>query len=324
MTLPARLGRLLDDCGDALVDGDARRRVESAASLYRHTDAECALECHLSTRGARTDLVVRTFAADRDVLLSQVERSQSVRAFMNSWCDDELVDLPFVELEHDLDVVRAAPWIGPAIEPLLRQTVDAIVQGRGHASPSAWKSTVLARCAIEALGERDERWAKRIDEVFHLLPSRSCINHLALGSARPERARECVRLIVSLERRDAAGFFSAIGWRGDAHRLARLAESLLPWEARIELDVDVELDGCAPGTATYADFRAPRVKDSVLTALLRRLVQGGMVAAPVHDALQRWIQRSDAVLNRVITFKICDDGSRTSAKAYLGALHESS
>ncbi len=323
MIFPARLSSLLDDCDAALVDVDARRRIENASESYSQTEAECAVECHLASGGARADLVVRVFPPDCVKLASQPATSPPLRSFLARW-QNQLPELPFVELEHDLDVMRPTPWIGPAIEPLVRRGIDAIVAARAGAPPAHWTSTILAQRVLEALGESDPRWRDRIHDVFCRLPPRGCINHLALGAARPGRPSPSVRLIVSLERRNVTEFFGAAGWRGQSDRLTQLAERVLPWESRVELDIDLELDGCAIRTATYADFRAPRARDSVLRSLVHRLVADEMVPAAGARALETWIARSDGALERVLTLKITDDGHELGAKAYLGALRKAS
>ena len=323
MSFGARLGRLLDEIDDALVTRAARRRIESAGAPFTETRCECAIECHLTTDEGRADLVVRVFPDDRDALLARGVLHEDVARFFERWRDGpELRGVPFVELEHDLDGEPKKPWVGPSIEPLVRGGVDAIEARREGKPSNEWESTRLALEVMRELGERSERWLSRLESVFASLPPKGCINHLALGSARPGRERDFVRLIASVRRFDVAPLLSRVGWRGDVARLERLLDRHLRGEGRADLDLDVELDGCATRTAAYADFRAPRTHDSSLRAMLARVVDERLAPETTIDALSRWIARSDGAPTRVLTMKLGADGERTTAKAYLGSLRE--
>jgi hypothetical protein len=318
-----RLRELLDSIDDALVTREARRRIELAGAPFAETRCEHAIECHLGNDERRADLVVRVFPDDRDALLAAGQLHEDVARFFERWRDrPELRAVPFVELEHDLDGEPQRPWVGPSIEPLVRRGVDAIVARREDKPSSEWESTRLAVAVLHELGERDERWRSRLDALFASLPPKGCINHLALGSTRPGRERAFVRVIASVRRFDVAPFLSRVGWRGDLTRLERLLDRHFRGEGRTDLDLDVELDGCAVKTAAYADFRAPRASDSSLRAMLARVVDDRLASAAAIDSLSRWIARSDASPARVLTMKLADDGRRATTKAYLGSLRE--
>ncbi|NUP14090.1 MAG: hypothetical protein HOW73_49285 [Polyangiaceae bacterium] len=315
-----RLEAMLGECDGDLVSEVARGRLRRAIDTLTGASPELAFECHLDS--PRVDLVARVRLSDRSVLLESSATRGSLRRFLERWEDpnDPLAPIPFVEIEYDLDGDDAEPWIGPAIEPLLRRGVRAIHEARMGRPVHDWMSYRLAAAFLETFTSDSEAWKRRAMECFEALPGLGCINHFTLLDLRPERPTPGMRMIVSLPRPALRRYLERVGWAGDISGFDATVDRFTPGADRVDFDLDVRSSDTSARAAFYVEFRAPRAKSSVLAGLLDALEADSNAAGAPIDALRRWVARVDARASRVLTMKLTLEREKTRVKAYLGSL----
>lgn len=317
----ARLDALLDECGPALVAEPTRTRLRRAASHVDGTAAEIALECHLASGGGRVDLVTRLYPRDRDILRDRPHLPAYIRGFLRAWAtQDELADLPFLELEVDLDDSDRTPWIGPAIDPLVRRGIHAILAERADRPVEAWRSYRIATATMLALGEHRDEWHARARECFEALPPGGCINHMGVLGHRDTARRSGLRLVVSVPRGPLRVFLGAIRWRGDLDQFESALDKYQPYADRVHFDLDVGLIDAGDTAAFYIEFRAPRTSNTALSDVLVGLAREGACKPEVVEALRAWVARAEGRTSRVLTFKLPECEGRRSVKTYLSAV----
>lgn len=310
-----------------LVSGDAARRILRVAEDVDRALRPgrgvtlVALEIHLDDPAGRVDAVFRIPRASFPLEQASPVGPAWVR-FLETSTDagGAVARIPFVELEYDLrDDAIPLPWIGPAIEPRAAEGVAAVLASHGALPPSDWVSLRAAHAVLERLGVSAARWHARLETAFVALPEDGLINHLTWGGARPggPPGGDAIRFIASVPRPAASGYLQRLGWRGDAESLFRWIRRWFTFAPRIDLDVDLDLDGASAKTAAYLSFPAPRLRDSALVELLDRLVDDGVITSAAREALRGWVDEVEGRTDRILTMKVVLDAGRVRAKAYL-------
>lgn len=321
-SLSDRLEDLLAPCGEQLVSARARTRLAALAAQLEPSLRELAVECHLGRGADAVDLTARVFPAQRDRMLREPQLPHRVRRFFEAWArsGSDLGHLPFVELEWDHHREGGDPWIGPAIEPLVRRGIEAIEAAKGDAPAAQWPCYRAASALITELGQRDPVWHARMLTCFERLPRYGCINHLSLLEIRGDGRAPGLRMIGVIPRPELQSYLGDVGWSGELASFEVLLARYAPHTGAVGLDLDVHLDHAAPRVAFYLEFRPPRDTSSALRELIAKLEQDGLAPDGTADALRSWIAACRGRQDRALTFKLLSEAGARRVKVYFSAL----
>lgn len=317
-----RAEALFADIDEALMSPAARVRLSAICARVNPTVPDLVVECHLGRGADAVDLTVRVYPEQRDRMLAEGGLSPRLRDVFEGWATpgSDLANIPFVELEWDHHREGGEPWIGPAVEPLVRKGIDRIEESRRGVPARQWASYRAGSALIARLGQHDRRWHDRMLGCFEALPPFGCINHLSLLEIRGDGRGEGIRMILTVPRPDLRAFLEAVGWPGDIATFEALLARYAPFSGRVALDLDVVLEGTGPRVAFYVELRVPRSTSSVLREFLEKLESDGLATKETAAALRSWVVAGRGSARRPLTFKVLSEEGETRVKTYLGSL----
>ncbi len=313
-----------DEVGHDLVCPSSIEGMRPAFELLRAAEPELAFECHLDDT-QRVDLTLRVTRQGRGALARSLALPPRIARVAATWArpDHPLHDAPFIEFEFDLPEFAMMPWVGPAVEPRLRDGARAIQATRdfrsgGHAAVSPLFDAALALDGTLPLtpGSR-----ARVVDAVQRLPRFGVIGQIARLDGRAARPREGVRLFASMPRSAFASYFAALDYR-HARSLLAIIDDLKPHTTWLDFDFGVHEGEVEPTFGWYVEFRGPRVIASELRRTVECLVAERMCRYGTAASLMRWMSAVDARQDRVLTVKFVLDPSHgdVRAKLYLSAL----
>ena len=301
-----------DEVGPFLVPEHTLERLHAATDQLDDVLCEFALESHINDASRHVDLVVRVNPENRDTLLSGTSRlSENVLNFMKAWArpSGSLSDIPFIELEYDLNGPCTDPWIGPAVEPHVAKGPLAIFRAKkaereigGTRDRFQIAKSVLGRLPI---APPSRTLVDRLRRCYEELPTTGSINHFTAAAARPSsRSKDTLRLIVALPKATLHTYLDAIGWLGDKRRVDEALHWFKPYADHVSFDLNIAADDAGDNIAFYTQFRCLRIQDDGLLSFIEALVRRNAVADSCRSALQDWIRKVSGRMGRGLTFKL--------------------
>lgn len=316
-----RVHRVREWVPTGLVSDASWSRVERAAVHLPVPCSGISLECHLCAD--RVDLIARLEPDQAAVARDCEALDPSTRQVLRRWTspDDPLSEVPWFDLEVDLDGASEVLFACPSLEPNLIDGPVVVGDRRRHTRDPDGR--LLARTALDALLDEplDPGLARSLERTFDALPPGGHIHYAQPMWLRGPGAPRAIRVIVSLPRPSVADTLAALGWTGDLQLLRERCDAVGSYHFRIDLDLDIGVDGPGPRVALYAGFLFPDPRAPELHHLTRLLQDRAAVASERIEALVEHFARTRSARVgplRPVQLKFFWDRDPTlRAKAYL-------
>jgi hypothetical protein len=315
------------ELGDVLVPPGRTRAMGVAAAMFGAACPEFAFECHLEQPEPRVDLTVRVKRRQRDLLV-HADLPPEVRRFLRHWGarSSPIEAVPFVEFEFDLPDCAATPWIGPAVEPLLRSGPRAVQRQRDLREQRSEAAPALPLEVLDLLGDAplDPPTRRRVVQALTELPRWGLIGQLARLDGRPSGPREGVRMFLSIPRAECQRYLDRLEWPGSWSALDRRISDISPRATWLDLDFGIHRGQLELRLGYYVEFRGPRAQDSQLRAMLDLIRAGLPRSEDAVRAIGAWAASTDGRQDRVLTFKFSlHPELETRMKVYFSRLRRS-
>jgi hypothetical protein len=320
---------LVSAAGDCLVDAVGLQHVREVESSLPALSGGVCLEVHLGRGNPRTDFVVRSLHRDRfELLRCTGPRLEPARRFARGWSAEAagLENVPYVDLEFDLDGSGRSCFVVAMIEPELHRGMAAVPSPRQGSRWIGTSSSFEIAQAVLRAGEPSPVHARILDDVrraFIALPHGGVIGHLGSLRCRQGDGEDLVRLIVSLPRRDLAAYLGALPWPGNLEAFLDALDHHLDRHARrVDFDLNFTATGLSSDTGFFRSMWNPR--DDDVTGVASGLLRSGLATQVQADALIRFASHAGPPVEGIpwtMTFKTkVDAHGGLAAKAYLSLL----
>lgn len=323
------LSELASAGGDPLVGAASLQRIREVELLLPRSTGGVSLECHLGRAAPRSDLVVRVFGRDRqDLFRDGGPRLEPARRFAEAWAAPApgMENVPYIDLEFDLDGSGRSCFVGAMIEPGLHHGMAVVPADRD--SPTWMRSSSSYHVASAVLRASEpspvgQDTLRAVERAFDALPRGGFVGHVGSLRCRQDDGEDLVRLIVSLPRRAVRAYLTAISWPGDLDALDSALELYLGARARrVDVDLNVNTSGLLPDTGFYRPVWTPY--DDDVAGIASGLIGSGLATEQQANALTCFAARTGAPVGGIpwtMTFKTkLDRAGRAAAKAYLSLL----
>lgn len=307
-----------------LVDAAAAERARSIVGRLPPVGGGVSLECRLDQLSPHADVVVRYGLPHASALQAWARGSATVENLVDLWCDPSsaLAVAPYVDLEWDRGVPSSCPYATVMFDPALPEGLGAMRRAAHRAGPApAW---MRMRLLLEAHVELSPAVRAGVERCYAMLPRDAFIAHIGMLSRRHGRARDAVRLIVSIPHKPAlADYLGALGRGASVDPIAAAYDRFCGQVSRIDLDLDVETTGVGPRLGLYSPFYGPTATDRAILRTLAALEEQRLLVGTKRRALLAWLgnpSHADAP-ERTLSLKVVlHEEGRTESKVYLSLL----